>query len=234
MPERCSVQQAGGASDPVLILFDCDGTLTDSHLLIVQAMQQAFISAGLAQPEAGDVNAVIGLSLRRAVLELLSERQRADAALLCELEQLYREYYVLAECEVGLFPGVRETLETLCQRGYWLGVVTGKSRSGLLRVLQQFDLESLFLVWRTADCTHSKPHPAMVQECMQELGVSPQQTRVVGDAVYDMQMAQAARVMAWGVSFGVADAVELRRAGAVHVVDAFADLLDCFPVLPDT
>ena len=51
---------------PSLILFDCDGTLMDSHIAIVQAMQKAFCLCGLAEPSVRAVFDVIGLSLDRA------------------------------------------------------------------------------------------------------------------------------------------------------------------------
>lgn len=216
---------------PQLILFDCDGTLTDSHGLIVEAMQAAFLGAGLAEPAAGDVDRVIGLSLRGAVCGLLDEDVLQNACLIERIMQGYREYYLKLEEQVRLFPDVRETLQALRDRGYWLGVVTGKSRAGLQRVLDSFDLDQMFLVLRTADCTHSKPDPAMVLECMDELGVTAAQTTVVGDALLDMQMAAAAGVKAIGVSFGVADGEALREAGAAMIVHQFRELLVHFPRL---
>jgi len=223
---------------PALILFDCDGTLTDSHGLIVRAMQQAFVEMGLPKPTAQAVNGVIGLSLHKAVDALIDAKttavdQTGNQTLVEHIEQAYRDHYARADQDVCLFPDVRETLEILQQRGYWLGIVTGKSKPGLLRVLKLFQLQDQFYVWRTADCTHSKPHPAMVLECMQEMGVTEAQTTVVGDAVFDMQMAKAANVTAYGVTFGVACGDELLRAGAKASVDHIRDLLMYYPALPD-
>ncbi len=216
---------------PRLILFDCDGTLTNSHGAIVTAMQQAFESCGLKAPPSGAINDVIGLSLRKAVLELGSELQRSETELQERLIAAYRKFYLESEKQVALFPQVRETLDELKSRGYWMGVVTGKSLSGLKRVLDIFQLSEYFLCLRTADCTHSKPHPAMVIECMHELGVDAHHTSVVGDAVLDMQMALAAGVPAIGVSFGVAGSAALVQAGAGSVVDHFSELLVHYPRL---
>ncbi|ATX82444.1 phosphoglycolate phosphatase [Mariprofundus ferrinatatus] len=213
-----------------MILFDCDGTLTDSHGAIVEAMQQAFENNGIAKPDAECVNRIIGLSLREAVRRLLPES--SDEALQEQVRQGYRESYRIAEQQITLYPGVREVLDELKLRGYWLGVVTGKSHPGLLRVLENFNLRDYFYVIRTADCTHSKPHPAMVSECMVEMGVRPEQTTVVGDALYDVQMARAAGVRCIGVSFGVGESEALLQAGAECVVDDFFSLLDHFPPLP--
>ncbi|MDQ6999747.1 MAG: HAD-IA family hydrolase [Mariprofundus sp.] len=196
-------------------------------------MQHAFAAAGLPEPAADAVREVIGLSLSRAITGLMDESLQIDAPLYQHITQAYRDNYRLAEESIDLFPDVKETLEVLRSRGYWLGVVTGKSRPGLLRVLESFELGDLFYVWRTADCTHSKPHPAMVLECMLELGVPADRTWVVGDACFDMQMAVAAEVEALGVSFGVASSDELLQAGARRVVNDFAELLAYFPRLPD-
>jgi len=196
-------------------------------------MQRAFAAAGLPEPAGGVVREVIGLSLSKAISSLMNEELQIDSFLHQHITQAYRDSYRLAEKNINLFPDVKETLKILRSRGYWLGVVTGKSRPGLLRVLESFELGDFFYVWRTADCTRSKPHPAMVLECMQELGVQADQTWVVGDASFDMQMAVAAGVEALGVSFGVASSDELLLAGARCVVNDFTELLVHFPRLPD-
>jgi len=207
-----------------LILFDCDGTMTDSHGLIVRAMQQAFADCQLNEPTAAAVQAITGLSLTIAI-----EQLGAPSVLQERIAELYGNHYRADEGDIRLFPGVHETLSELQRRGYWLGVVTGKSKAGLMRVLERLELSDYFYVIRTADCTHSKPHPAMVLESMAELGVNAGQTTVIGDAVFDIDMATAAGVKSIGVSFGAASTEKLLHAGAVLVVDDFADLLHSFP-----
>lgn len=222
MPEK----QA--ADRPHLILFDCDGTLMNSHHHIIRVMQLAFAEHDLPQPTAAAVSKVVGLSLTTAVQRLLAgEEDELSAAVVGTYRQLYRDI----PGDYTLYDGVHETLDSLKARGYWLGVVTGKSFAGLERVLDDFSLAHYFLVLRTADHCPSKPHPAMVVECMAEMGVEPVQTTVVGDALLDMQMAQACGVRALGVSFGVAASEDLRGAGAMSVVDAFDALLEHFPLL---
>jgi len=206
-----------------LILFDWDGTLVDSHALIVRAMQLSFLDCGLQAPSAAAVQAVIGLSLSIAV-----DRLTAATHLQAQVVSAFRVHYRAGEAVLQLYPGVRETLDALRQRGYWLGIATGKSKSELMRALALFALNDYFYVIRTADCTHSKPHPAMVLECMDELGVQPDQTSVVGDAVFDMQMARTAGVRAIGVSYGAASAEMLGLAGAAQIVHHFPSVLRCF------
>lgn len=213
-------------NNPYLVLFDCDGTLTNSHGVIVESMQMAFASCGLNEPSDVAVSKVIGLSLKAAIEALSSDTSCNE-----RITEAYRQYYSAAEAALELYPGVIETLDTLQRRGYWMGIVTGKSKPGLIRVLKQFDLDGYFLVLRTADCCLSKPHPAMALECMDELGVLPERTALVGDAIFDMQMAASANLRALGVSFGVESAEALYAEGAVDVVDDFPALLAHFPPL---
>jgi phosphoglycolate phosphatase len=213
-------------SQPELILFDCDGTLVDSQCQIITSMQTAFADNGLETPSEASVRAIIGLSLATAVDRLAPGLDRATQEAVLAA---YRRSYVDSERSLGLYPGVREGLESLCDKGYWLGIVTGKSRKGLLRVLDAFNLHPLFQVWRTADCCPSKPHPAMVLECMDELGMGAARTYVIGDACFDMEMARAAGVQALGVSYGVEPAERLTAAGAVQVFHHFDEISPWFP-----
>lgn len=211
-----------------LILFDCDGTLVDSQAQIVRAMQQAIAACGQAEPTAAAVRGVIGLSLADAVARLLPQ---ASAALRKQAADRYRRAYAL-QASAPLFPGVLQTLACLRARGYLLGIVTGKSRRGLLRQMDATGLHAFIQVWRTADCCPSKPHPAMVLECMRETGVAAAHTAVVGDTCHDMHMAAASNVRALGVGFGVESPAVLLAHGAAAVVAHFAELAAYFPPLP--
>lgn len=184
-------------------------------------MRKAFASCALPPPDVDKVRAIIGLSLQEGL-----RRLAVPDARLAEVEQAYRAAYRREEQDLRLFPGVPRMLDRLCAEGYWLGIVTGKSRAGLLRVLDTFAMRERFLVWRTADCCPSKPHPAMVLECMDELGVRADETVLVGDALFDMQMAVAAGVRPVGVSYGVASGDALKAHGALHVFDDVPALMN--------
>jgi len=213
---------------PHLILFDCDGTLVDSHRHIIAVMQQACADCGLPVPDGIGIAGVIGLSLDMAILQLLPA---IDIANRQQLANAYRELYRTMPGDHGLHAGVRLSLKMLQERGYWLGIVTGKSLTGLQRVLNEFDLSRFFMVWRTADQCPSKPHPGMVMACMEELGVDAKRTTVVGDACVDMQMAIASGARAIGVSFGAEAHDKLISVGASGVVDRFDELMAYFPPL---
>jgi len=75
----------------------------------------------------------------------------------------------------------------------------------------------LFVTLQTADRHPSKPHPAMLETAMAEAGASHADTVMIGDTVYDIEMAIAARARAIGVAWGYHSPEELLAAGAEAV-----------------
>jgi phosphoglycolate phosphatase len=92
-------------------------------------------------------------------------------------------------------------------------------------VLGRHGLAERFATIQTSDDAPSKPHPGMVLAAMRETGVAPQDTVVVGDTVFDLEMARAAGAGAIGVAWGYHPASALREAGAHAMIDAFAELV---------
>ena len=182
-----------------LIVFDWDGTLLDSAAAIVSAIQQACRDLGLPVPTDERARHVIGLGLSDALSHAVPELDPADYPRMVER---YRHHYLSADHELGLFAGVTEMIAGLAARGHLLAVATGKSRRGLDRALAHSGLGRYFSTTRCADECHSKPHPQMLLECMDELGVGAGRTLMVGDTTHDLQMAASAEVAALAVSFG--------------------------------
>ncbi len=209
-----------------LVMFDFDGTLVDSQNAIAAAMARAFEGAGLAAPDAAAVRRVVGLRLEEAVGALAPN---ADPAAVAELAEGYRQAFfelrTRPDHEEPLFPGARAVLEALCQTETLLGIATGKNRRGLLVSLERHGLSDHFVTLKTADDGPGKPHPAILELAMSELGIDPADTVMVGDTVFDMKMAVGARTGAVGVSWGYHESDELAEAGAHRVIDSFDELL---------
>jgi phosphoglycolate phosphatase len=209
-----------------LIVFDCDGTLVDSQQLIVQAAGQALLAHDLAPSTADAVRAMIGLSLELAFAKLVPE---ADARMLVSLVEAYRTAWRALRAQgirEPLFPRAKEVLGILDGRGHLLGVATGKSRAGLRDVLDHHGLSALFVSLQTADRHPSKPHPGMLEAAMRETGSEPEDTLMVGDTSFDIEMARAAGTRAIGVAWGYHPSALLEAAGAETIVHGFDQLLE--------
>jgi phosphoglycolate phosphatase len=214
MPTPCSFD---------LIVFDWDGTLFDSTALITRSIQAACADLGIAVPSDRDASYVIGMGLIEALQHAAPGLPRERYG---ELGARYRHHYVHHQHELTLFDGVLPLLGRLKQRGQRLGVATGKSRPGLDEALRSAALQGLFDATRTADETASKPHPRMLLELMDELGVPPARTLMVGDTTHDLLLARNAGVASVGVSYGAHEPSAFHALEPRHVAHSVAELND--------
>ncbi|SFR06704.1 HAD-IA family hydrolase [Poseidonocella sedimentorum] len=196
-----------------LVVFDVDGTLVDSQADIIHAMTAAFAAIGAPAPSRGQVLSIVGLSLPQAIARLSPGQSEA---VLAQMVDAYKEAY-FDRMEGGapepLFDGAREVLTLLNSReDFVLGVATGKSRRGLDRLIEAHGLVDMFVTLQTGDVHASKPHPEMLQAALAEADVEPDAAVMIGDTSYDMGMARAAGVAAFGVTWGYHRAEELGEA----------------------
>ncbi len=209
-----------------LIVFDWDGTLMDSAARIVASLQAAATDIGLPAKTEAQCRNVIGLGMQEAIQSL---HEIVEPSLISRFTDCYRHHFLVScpQPEV-LFDGVHGILQALRQRQLWLGVATGKGRKGLDRVLQQTGCSRYFHSTRCADETSSKPDPMMLREIMDELGVVPEKTLMVGDTEYDLDMAQRAGTAALAVSYGAHEIERLqsyRPLACLNSVDEMAQWL---------
>lgn len=199
-----------------LILFDVDGTLTDSQAKITNAMSRAFEAIGHAVPPREDMLGMVGLSLRNVAAGLLP-------SVSVDTQEAWCEAYKEAFHEGGnghasseLFEGIPEVLETLfAQEDTLLGLATGKGRRGLDGMIAAHGLGPLLATTQCADEHPSKPHPSMVVAALNETGVAPQNCVVIGDTTFDMDMARAAGVAFIAVTWGYHRPDQLASADAI-------------------
>ena len=204
-----------------LIVFDWDGTLFDSTMLIVRRIQAACRDLAVAVPSDADAAYVIGLglhdALKHAVPGLSPERYP-------ELGGRYRHHYTASQHELVLFPGTLPMLQALKSRNHFLAVATGKNRSGLDDALAHSQLHGMFDATRTADETASKPNPLMLQQLMQELGVAPERTLMIGDTTHDLMLARNAGTARVAVSYGAHESDAFAEHGPLFVAHSTLEL----------
>jgi phosphoglycolate phosphatase len=204
-----------------LLIFDWDGTLMDSAGVIVDSIQRACEDIDLAAPSERASRQIIGLGLMQALQTLLPDLPADDYPRLIER---YRHHYLGRDAEIPLFAGVASGIRDLSASGFQLAVATGKSRIGLERALEASGLGAWFVATRCADQTHSKPHPAMVLELIDELDADPARTLVIGDTSHDLLMAANAGVASLGVTYGAHEAGDLHPHAPVALMDSFPEV----------
>lgn len=209
-----------------LVIFDCDGTLVDSQASILRGFEIAFTAAGLPVPPRRQALSTTGLSLDKCFSVLLDPEQQE---LIPSLVESYRRYATELRAQGlerdPLYPGAIEALDRLSQRDdVLLGLATGRAMRGVKHVMQLHQLEGRFVTIQTADKCASKPNPDMLLAAMQETGADPENTVMIGDTSFDMEMAANAGVTGIGVSWGYHDVSALLDAGAETTIQGYCEL----------
>ncbi|MDX1811622.1 MAG: HAD-IA family hydrolase [Gammaproteobacteria bacterium] len=184
-----------------LLVFDWDGTLMDSQQEIISCFQWATRDLEMRIPTDLEIRNIIGLGMFQAIQALFPELDTTDKQQ--TLVDRYRHYYFSPQKPPSeLFEGVFDMLNNLQAQGYFLAVATGKGRRGLDQVLERTKLDKVFHYTRCVDEAHSKPHPQMLLDVMDYLGVDNKSTLMIGDTEYDLLMASNANVQSAAVTCG--------------------------------
>ena len=198
------------------LVFDFDGTLADSTEGILQTTRATFARMGLPMPEDADVRQGIGLPLKGALRTAGVPENRLD-----EGADIYHEvFYEVAPKHIVLFPGVKEALEKLASRGYRMSIATSRSEQSLVMLLGEHGISQYFEVLGSVGCVENpKPAPDIVLWVLGRMGATPDQTLVIGDTVYDIQMGKAARCSTCAVTYGNHGPEQLRAAEPDFLID---------------
>jgi phosphoglycolate phosphatase len=211
-----------------LAIWDMDGTIVDSRDVILTAMTRAFETCGLAPPAYDETRKIVGLSLHDGC-RILAPDDITDGKL-DDLVAAYRDAFILRRTEPGflepLYDGAMETLQQLRDDNWLIAMATGKSHRGIRAIFEMHPLEPFFDTIWCADDGPGKPHPFMVEQAMGALGAEPHQSLMIGDAIHDINMGNAAGVRTLGVSWGFGTAGELEAVGAHEVHASFTTLQD--------
>ena len=210
--------------DKKYILFDLDGTITDSYPAITSSFLYAvdFYDEGITFSER-DLSSIIGPPLKDSFQRLLG----VDPFEAWELVLKYREFYNsggMFNCKV--YEGIEKTLSALKAAGKILAVATSKPEEQAKEVLRHFNLLQYFDVIAGDDqkCTRSNKE-LIIKYCFERLGITRGDGVVmVGDRSYDMVGAIAVGATAIGVSYGYGSQSELNESGASYVVQSAKEL----------
>ena len=204
------------------VLFDIDGTLTDSTYHHALAWKRAFDRNDVTIP-LWRIHRTIGMGGDKLVAHVAGdevEDRLGDA-----LREQWREDYLELKKEVRNLPGASELVKRLVDRGYRVALASSGDPEFADEALDDLDLREVVTVLKTsADVDGSKPEPDLVEVTLEALGTG--RGVLVGDTPYDVESAERAGIRCIGVRSGGYSEAELTEAGAALVVDAPEDLLD--------
>ena len=210
-------------------LFDLDGTLTDSQEGITRSVQYALKAFGIDEPDLTKRSSFLGPPLQESFMEFYGfTKEDAEKAV-----GLYRERFApIGIFENRVYPGIREMLEHLKEKGMHLAVASSKPEYYVRQILAHFDIEKYFevIVGSELDGARSQKEE-VVEEALKQLGVLtiPVDARksscaMVGDRKFDIQGAKAHSLTGIGVRFGYAPSGELEGEGADYIAETVEEL----------
>ena len=199
------------------ILFDLDGTLTDSGLGITKAVQYALGQMGYEVPPRESLFSFIGPPLHKS----FQRHYGMDEEMAVEAVRQFRVYYnqMGGILENEVYDGVRELLRDLKSAGKRLMIATSKPQAAAELVMHHFGLSEFVpeIVGGTDDTRNTKGK--VIGYALREYGVNPDTAVMVGDREHDIHGAAENGIPAIGITWGYGDRAELEGAGAKAVFD---------------
>ena len=201
------------------VLFDLDGTLTQSEEGIWNCAKHAAKEMGLPEPDAATLRKFIGPPLTYSFQTYLGlTPEQAE-----EAQKIYRaRYTTVGMYENRVYPGVRAMLRTLWKQGAKLGVVTGKPAYPTGKILEHFGFDRFLSRVVCATDGHAEKEHLICEALPADHG----EVWMVGDRCFDMEGGVKAGVHTLGVTYGYGSEQELLETGAEKIAHTPAEILD--------
>lgn len=195
------------------ILFDLDGTLTDSGEGITKCAALALNHFGLPIPSPAQMRTFVGPPLRDTFMRYGIKEEDVEEAI-----RVYRSRYnTVGKFENHPYPGIRELLEKLKADGHRLFVATSKPEDMSVEILDKFELSQYFEVIAGATRDKSRETKAAVIAYLLEQIGGAAHAIMVGDTAFDVTGAAAHGIPTIGVAWGYGEVSDMEKAGAIAI-----------------
>lgn len=203
------------------ILFDLDGTITDSGKGIIHCAQETFAHFGLAVPSKEELRVIVGPPLRQSFLRFGIRPEDTEEAV-----EVYRQHYVdHGQYENFPYPGMEGLLQRLKSEGYQLYVATSKPEAMSIQILTYFGLAQYFDVICGSTADQSRDTKAkVIAHLLTQISPLPGNIVMVGDTVYDVEGANALQIPCIGVSWGYGALDDMMAEGAIGIAHSMDEL----------
>lgn len=204
------------------LLFDLDGTLTDSGKGIIHCGQETLAHFGLDVPDYDDLRPMVGPPLRDSLRRFGITEDHMEEAV-----EVYRVAYVdHGQYENFPYPGIEDLLKKLHGNGYKLYVATSKPEVMAEHILKHFSLDWYFDVICGSTLDGNRITKSDVIRHLLKQLPTDEKIVMIGDTIYDIEGANALGLPSIGVAWGYGDLQEMKNAGAIGIADTMEHLLD--------
>jgi len=202
------------------ILFDLDGTITDSGEGIINCAEFALKYFGLPISSREEMRVFVGPPLRDTFYKFGVPQDRLDEAV-----EVYRSRYIpIGKYENNPYPGIEQFLADLKANGHRLYIATSKPEGMSIDILNHFGLAQYFDLIAGATLDGSRDEKAQVIAYLLEQIGSLDDAIMVGDTAFDIIGARTHGIPGIGVSWGYGKVCDMEQAGAVAIADSVEQL----------
>ena len=208
------------------VLFDFDGTVTDTGEGILKSLQYSFSAMGHEVPDLSDLKKFIGPPIHYSYTTFYGISEEDVGDYIKKYRERYREKGIY-ECYV--YEGMRETIEALRNKGVKIGIASSKPVSLIYDVMNHLGITELFdaVTGVTVDDSNHSGKTFLVIDCMEKLGAGDKsRVLMVGDRKFDLDGASGAGVDSCAVLFGYGSKEEFLKHNATYIIEKAEDLLD--------
>ncbi len=204
------------------LLFDLDGTISDSGAGIIHCGQETMAHFGMDVPDYDDLRPMVGPPLRDSLIRFgISEENMAEAI------EFYRQAYVdHGQYENVPYSGIEELLQKLRQKGFGIYVATSKPEIMAEHILKHFGLASYFRIICGSTLDGNRITKAQVIDHLLKQLPQDEEKIMIGDTIYDIEGANALNLPSIGVAWGYGDLAEMKAAGAIAIAETMESLYD--------
>lgn len=210
-----------------VILFDLDGTIIDSVGGIMNAIFYCFDKMGHKPTTLEEFLPYVGPPIISTLQTVYGMTPETAAKTMEHYHDYYREK---GWKECSLYPGIKEMLKSLKDKGKTIALATNKPRHYAEEILEDKGIAMFFDYIGGADPEHGITNKALViEDCLKKLSVgSKQKAVIIGDRKFDAEGAAKAGIETIGVTYGYGSRSELLEAGAVVVADSPKEVSQLF------
>ena len=204
------------------ILFDLDGTLTDSGEGIMNCAKLALEHYGLPIPSEAELRTFVGPPLHDSFIRFGVPAEEADNAI-----KIYRSRYIpIGKFENHPYEGIQDTLEKLKALGHTLYVATSKPETMSVEILEHFDMAKYFDIIAGASFDRSRSSKEDVIAYLLDQCGDYDEKIMVGDTAFDVIGAKAHGIPTVGVAWGYGKVEDMKNAGAISIAYTMDELFD--------
>ncbi|HFI0216857.1 TPA: HAD family hydrolase [Streptococcus suis] len=204
------------------ILFDLDGTLTDSGQGILNSVAYALEKMGIEEPDTANLNRFIGPPLYESFSRFYQLSPEDTQSAVDAFRVYFKEKGMF---ENQLYPGIIPLLEELRTAGKTLVIATSKPEIFAKQILEHFGIAHYFDVIAGASLDSSRISKAdVIGYAINQLEAFPKHAVMIGDREHDVEGARMHQLPAIGVLYGYGSKQEFEKAGATMIVETVQDL----------